>query len=288
MPQRRLEKPLSSVVKRVENYYEVLGIHPEAATREVKSAFRRRAKQQHPDLRASELSAGASARAADAAMRLVLEAYRILSDPEKRRAYDRSLRRKRAEEGGFDYHRFLKARSNDPESQAKLVVFDLLHNLEDEAIEIYERGKSMGVDFRLERYIARDEAMDIEFCIAEEYEKREKWLKAYLIYRRLIVMELEKPCFRYFFDVVILRFRSLVLMKLQKEVDDEDYVDRLEEAAAIGLPKRDVAQLLRKKAEVQLRLGDTREAWDSLRRAGELEPRLAGLSALRRRAGIQA
>jgi curved DNA-binding protein CbpA len=278
----------------VENYYDVLGIQPEAATREVKSAFRRQAKKHHPDTRASASGGasgglpvgGAGARAADAAMRLLLEAYRVLSDPEKRRLYDRTLRRKRAEEGGFDYHRFLKARTGDPESQAKLVLFDLLHGLEDEAMEIYEHAKAFS-DFRLERFLERGEAMDAEFCLAEEYEKREKWLRAYSIYKRLILMEMEKPCFRYFFEVVILRFRSLVLLKLQRALDDEDYVDRLEEAAGIGLPRRDAAQLIRKKAEVQLRLGDTEGALESLRRAGELEPRLAGLSSLRRRAGIQ-
>jgi curved DNA-binding protein CbpA len=275
----------------VENYYDVLGIQPEAATREVKSAFRRQAKKHHPDTRAASGSVsggakGAGARAADAAMRLLLEAYRVLSDPEKRRLYDRTLRRRRAEEGGFDYHRFLKARPGDPESQAKLVVYDLLHDLEDEAIETYERAKAFG-DFRLERFLERGEAMDAEFCLAEEYEKREKWLRAYSIYKRLILMEIEKPCFRYFFEVIILRFRSLVLLKLQRALEDEDYVDRLEEAAGIGLPRRDAAQLLRKKAEVQLRLGDTEGAVESLRRAGELEPRLAGLGALRRRAGIQ-
>jgi tetratricopeptide (TPR) repeat protein len=220
-------------------------------------------------------------------MRRLLESYRVLSDPEKRRAYDRSIRKKAAEEGGFDYRRFLKARSNDPESQAKLVVFDLLHGLEDEAIEIYERGKTLG-DFRLERYLERGEAMDAEFFIAEEYEKRERWLRAYSIYKRLIAMELEKPWFRYFFEVVALRFKNLVLLKLQRALDDEDYVDRLEEAACVGLPRKDAAQLLRKKGEVQLRLGETRAAIESLRRAGELEPRLAGLTALRRKAGIQA
>jgi curved DNA-binding protein CbpA len=271
----------------VENYYEVLGIPPEAGSRDVKSAFRRQAKKQHPDLRREDRSRAASARAADAAMRLILEAYRVLCDPEKRRAYDRSLRRRAAEEGGFDYRRFLKARPDDPESQAKLVVFDLLHGLEDEALEVYERAKTLG-DFRLERYLERGEAMDAEFCIAEEYEKRERWLKAYSLYKRIIAMELEKPWFRYFFEVVILRFRSLVLQKLQRVLDDEDYADRLEEAAGLGLPKRDVAQLLRKKGEVQLRMLDTQAAIESLRRAAELEPRLAGLSALRRRAGIQA
>jgi curved DNA-binding protein CbpA len=271
----------------VENYYETLGVQPEVSTREVKSAFRRQAKKHHPDLKGISGSQEAAARTADAAMRRLLEAYRILSDPEKRRVYDRSLRKRAAEEGGFDYRRFLKARSGDPESQAKLVIFDLLHELEDEAIEVYERGKTLG-DFRLERYLERGEAMDAEFFIAEEYEKRERWLKAYSIYKRLIAMELEKPWFRYFFEVVALRFRSLVLLKLQKVLDDEDYIDRLEEAAGVGLPRRDAAQLLRKKGEVQLRLGDVQAAIESLRRAGELEPRLAGLTALRRKAGIQA
>jgi len=271
----------------VENHYEALGIQPEAATREVKSAFRRQAKKHHPDTRGPDGSLEAGARTADAAMRRLLEAYRILSDPEKRRIYDRSLRKKAAEEGGFDYHRFLKARASDPESQAKLVIFALLHGLEDEAIEVYERGKTLG-DFRLERYLERGEAMDAEFFIAEVYEKRERWLKAYSIYKRLIAMEIERPWFRYFFEVVAIRFRSLVLLKLQKALDDEDYVDRLEEAACVGLPRRDAAQILRKKGEVQLRLGDTSAAIESLRRAGELEPRLAGLTALRRKAGIKA
>ncbi len=271
----------------MESHYEVLGVQPEAATREVKSAFRRMAKKHHPDTRSPAGSREAGERAADAAMRRLLEAYRILSDPEKRRIYDRSLRKKAAEEGGFDYRRFLKARPGDPESQAKLVVFDLLHGLEDEALEVYEKGKALA-DFRLERYLERGEAMDAEFFIAEEYEKRERWLKAYSIYKRLIAMEIEKPWFRYFFEVVALRFRNLVLLKLQKALDDEDYLDRLEEAAAVGLPKRDAAQVLRKKAEVQLRLGDVAGAQESLRRAGELEPRLAGLLALRRKAGLRA
>jgi curved DNA-binding protein CbpA len=269
----------------VENYYDILGIPAEAGTKDVKSAFRRLAKKHHPDTAAAEKRS--AMRASEAAMRLILEAYRILSDPEKRRIYDRGLRRRAAEEGGFDYRLFLKARASDPESQAKLVVFDLLHGLEDEAIEVYERARTFE-DFRLERYLERGEAMDAEFCIAEEYEKRERWVKAYTIYRRLIEMEAEKPCFRYFFEVVALKFRTLALLKLQKALDDEDYCDRLEEAAGLELPRRDRAQFLRKKGEVQLRSGDALGAAGSLRRAAELEPRLAGLSALRRRTGIQA
>lgn len=278
----------------MENYYQVLGVSPEAGGREVKSAFRKQAKKHHPDLSASRAAAAlegsrseSSPRADAAAMRLLLEAYRVLSVPETRRAYDRSLRRREAEEGGFDYRCFLKARPEDPESQAKLIVYDLLHGLEDEALEIFERCKSFG-DFRLERFFERGEAMDAEFCIAEEYEKRGRWLKAYALYKRLIVMEQEKPWFRYFFDVVALRFRTLLLIRLPKVLDDEDFIDRLEEAAALGISRRDSAQFLRKRAEVHLRRRETTRAAEALREAAELEPRLAGLTALRRRAGIQA
>lgn len=268
----------------MDGYYDILGVPPEASAKEVKSAFRRQAKKLHPDM-AGQARAEEGSRSRDAAMRRLLEAYRMLSDPERRRAYDRSLRRRAAEEGGFDYRKFLKARPDDPSSQAKLVVYDLLHGLEDEALEIYERSKSLG-DFRLERFLERGEAMDAEFCIAEEYEKRERWLKAYGLYKRLIVMEVERPWFRYFFDVVALRFRTLLLLKLPKILDEEDFIDRLEEAAELGLPRRDTAQFYRKKAEVHLRRRETALAVDSLRRAADLEPRLAGLAALRRRAGL--
>ncbi len=265
----------------MDGYYELLGVSPEASTKDVKSAFRRQAKKIHPDTAGSG-RAEEGMRSREAAMRRLLEAYRVLSDPEKRRAYDRSLRKKAAELGGFDYRVFLKGRSDDPESQAKLIVYDLLHGLEDEALEVYERSKSFA-DFRLERYLERGEAMDAEFCLAEEYEKRERWLKAYALYKRLIVMELERPWFRYFFDVVALRFRTLLLQKMPKYLDEEDYVDRLEEAAGLGLARRDTAQFFRKKAEVHLRRGEVAEAVASLCRATELEPKLAGLAALKKR-----
>lgn len=272
----------------MENYYEVLGVNPGADLKDVKSAFRRQAKKHHPDLAGAGKNAvheSTGTRASDAAMRLLLDAYRMLSDPARRRAYDRSLKRVAMEEGGFDYHRFLKERIHDPESQAKLVVYDLLHDLEDEALEMYEKAKAFG-DFRLERWLERGEAMDTEFCIAEEYEKRGKWLKSYTMYKKLIRMETEKPWFRYFFEVLALRFRTVVLMKLPGILDEEDYLDRLEEAAELELSARDTAQFLRKKAEVHLRRRENAEAIHCIYRVAELEPRLAGLATLRRRAGI--
>ncbi len=282
----------------MENYYDVLGVPPDSNQSTIKSAFRKKAKKYHPDM---EVSGRNSANSSDSgnlgrskegsrpvasmresAMRLILEAYRILSDAEKRRIYDRSLRRQKLEQGGFDYRSFLKARSSDPESQAKLIIFDLLHNLEDEAIAVYERSKAFG-DFRLERWIERGEAMDAEYCLAEEYEKRGRLLKAYGIYKRLIAMEREKPWFRYYFDVVALKFRTLLLQKMPGRIDEDDYLDRLEEAIELEVGLRDTAQFHRKKAEVHLRRKEWEKAGDALEKAANLMPKLPGLAAVKKR-----
>ncbi|HWR11592.1 MAG TPA: J domain-containing protein [Rectinemataceae bacterium] len=282
----------------MENYYDVLGIPPDSDQSAIKSAFRKKAKKYHPDMSASEMPSsgveaqgrtnygktakGSVASVRESAMRLILEAYRILSDGEKRRAYDRSLRRQKLEQGGFNYRAFLKARTHDPESQAKLIVYDLLHNFDDEALETYERSKSFG-DFRLERWLDRGDAMDAEYCLAEEYEKRGRLLKAYAIYKRLIAMEHERAWFRYYYDVVALKFRTLVLQKMPGRIDEDDYLDRLEESIALEVGTRDSAQFLRKKAEVHLRRKEWEEAQEALERAALLVPRLPGLNAVRRR-----
>ncbi len=282
----------------MENYYDVLGVPPDSNQSTIKSAFRKKAKKYHPDMEVSGRDAANSsdsgylgrskegsrpvASMRESAMRLILEAYRILSDAEKRRVYDRSLRRQKLEQGGFDYRSFLKARSSDPESQAKLIIFDLLHNLEDEAIAVYERSKAFG-DFRLERWIERGEAMDAEYCLAEEYEKRGRLLKAYGIYKRLIAMEREKPWFRYYFDVVALKFRTLLLQKMPGRIDEDDYLDRLEEAIELEVGLRDTAQFHRKKAEVHLRRKEWEKAGDALEKAANLMPKLPGLAAVKKR-----
>lgn len=276
----------------VENYYDVLGVPQDAGPGEIKSAFRRQAKKHHPDLGSAAAPAPTPAAAAtpmrgirtvgESAMRLILEAYRILSDAEKRRVYDRMLRKRALQRSGFDYRQFLKERSLDPESQAKLIVYDLLHNLEDEAIEVFERSKSLG-DFRLERWLDRGDAMDAEYCLAEEYEKRGRYLKAYAIYKRLITLEHEKPWFRYYYDVLAMRFRAIVLQKLPGHIDEDDYLDRLEEAIQLQVGTRDSAQFHRKRAEIFLRRRDSAAAHAEMEAAARLVPRLPGLAALRRR-----
>ena len=76
--------------------YETLGLRPDAATEEVKRAYRRKAREHHPD-------AGGDAEV----FKEVTRAYEVLSDPERRARYDRfgddgSSRSSQGGQGGGD------------------------------------------------------------------------------------------------------------------------------------------------------------------------------------------
>jgi len=76
---------VADTVKR--DYYEVLGVSRTAGDQEIKSAYRKIALQYHPD-RTSHLADG-ERKEAEEKFKEASEAYSVLSDAEKRAAYDR-------------------------------------------------------------------------------------------------------------------------------------------------------------------------------------------------------
>lgn len=88
------------------NYYDVLGVSKNATQDEIKKAYRRLARQYHPDVNKDDPQA-------EARFKAVNEAHEVLSDPEKRAQYDRfGSQWKQAQNSGFDWGNW-RARGGD-------------------------------------------------------------------------------------------------------------------------------------------------------------------------------
>ena len=68
-------------------HYDVLGVAPSADVAEIREAYRRLAREHHPD---RAVSSGRPD--SDASMPAINEAYRVLNDPARRAVYDATLR----------------------------------------------------------------------------------------------------------------------------------------------------------------------------------------------------
>jgi molecular chaperone DnaJ len=65
------------------DYYDVLGVAPDAGADEIKQAYRQLARRYHPDISGDDRAGS---------FREVARAYEILRNPERRRSYDATLR----------------------------------------------------------------------------------------------------------------------------------------------------------------------------------------------------
>lgn len=67
-----------------QDYYQILGLNRNATEKEIRQSYRKLARDYHPDLQPKEKQ-----KEAEEKFKLINEAYEVLSDPEKRKKYDR-------------------------------------------------------------------------------------------------------------------------------------------------------------------------------------------------------
>ena len=223
------------------NHYELLGIEPDASSIEIKKAFREKAKQFHPDIAGSNHAQ---------AMRKIIGAYEILSNPERRFEYDKAYSRF-VKKSGFNYRTWL-TEQDDPECQAKLIFFELLHLEEERAIAVWR--KNGGLDFPLEKYMEREDWMDCQFILAEELDKRGFSFEAFKLLSIVLGEERRRPYFKLFTVEIENYLKTLVRQKLKSQVDEETWIDCMEIMMGLGFPARDENHFKRSISDAWLKI----------------------------------
>jgi curved DNA-binding protein len=94
------------------DYYNILGVAKNADEKEIKRAFRRLARQHHPDVNPNDAQA-------EERFKEINEAHEVLSDPEKRKKYDQlgadwqRWQQMGGRPGGFDWNRWTSGQAGD-------------------------------------------------------------------------------------------------------------------------------------------------------------------------------
>jgi len=262
------------------NYYEILDVGADATQEEIRSSFRRKVMEHHPDRNPHAKDQ------CEAEVRVVTEAYRVLSHPERRLAHDRRL----APGGAVEADAFgdrLRSRTRDPGAQSRLVLHELLEGNGPLAVEIYESLQRDYVYFDLLPYLSLKDYLDCKFLLAEEYERQGNLKVALEMYKEVYKEELELPRLCFFFDEVKIRLRNLYCRDLVRGAPPEAalgyYCEALDE---LELSKADKALIFKRMADCYYRLGDLANARATLREAFRHQPNLKGSQRICKKLGI--
>lgn len=152
------------------DYYDVLGVSRNATQDEIKAAYRRLAKEYHPDRNPNNRAE------AEEKFKQLSEAYEVLADPEKRRIYDMYGHEGVAGQfgpGGFDFRRHFTHREDLEDIFGDILsgfggsgtIFDLLFGgPEARRTERRSRGRNVIVRMRLSlEEIARGVTKEVSF-----------------------------------------------------------------------------------------------------------------------------
>ncbi|RKX85429.1 MAG: hypothetical protein DRP70_11705 [Spirochaetes bacterium] len=258
-----------SVETGLKDYYTILGLKPESGRTEIRRAYRGKAKEVHPDLSGDEGTARFLA---------LKEAYEVLSSKTTREAYDQTWRasRKRGTVTDWDYRDLLSGKKDDPESLARLICYDLLHDLDAEAVELYDEAQTGGF-FSLRRYLDREDFMDYAFMLAEAYLEQEALVKAYRLFRGIAELEEEDPYFKHFYVEVLDRMAAIVRHSLPNDQDNRLRMAFLSDLVKLSYHPREEARLRKLLSELLAAEGRDEDAAREIFRAYDLAPKLPGL-----------
>lgn len=267
----------------MQDFYEILNVSRTACGDAIKRSFRRMAKKYHPDRNSHRTEW------AEQKTRLLIEAYRILSDARKRLEYDVELQRDPEAARKRFWTRWEKARREDPSpgGKMKLALHYLLTDRGAEAVALYEELRSRNGRLDLRRLMSDRDYLDCLFLLAEEFERTENAQAAAEQYSEMYRALRKKPARAYLHMEVRGRLYKLLTRTLPREEGEKGSIPYYRQALGLNLSRAEQAFVHKKMAECRLARGERDEALACLRRAFELKPGLKGIKKICEKLGIR-
>lgn len=247
------------------NYYEVLNVDEGAYTEEIKRSFRKLVKQYHPDRNGNKPWA-------ESKVKLVIQAYKMLSDQSRRNHYDKMLNVMRRHNGSTP-NRW----QNTTNFQARAILLDLLDHKGRQALENYDRLKKDIHGFHLLSYFSFKDFIDCTFLLAEECERQKRYLEALEFYEEAYLRLEQATKRQYLFSEIKERIQRIYCRHLARRVDPKKAILYYEKVLELKLDKGERAHVHKKMAECYLKLGDYYSAATYLNIALSLKPNLRGV-----------
>ncbi len=257
------------------NYYQVLQVQEGSDRAEIRNSFRKLAKKYHPDkTRTNGISS-------EDKIKLLIKAYKTLTDSEKRIHYDTQLQNNNAR--GFYYKEKVERESykQDLKSQAKAVLNDLLNKNGHQAIRNYERLKEENKEFELLAFLNLKDYLDCKFLLAEEYEKQGHYELAFKLYEYVYQEEDGNPARKHLLEEIKERIIRLSCKKLIKLAQPGAALAYLTRALNLKLNKNEEAFVYKKIADSYVASGEWDSALEKFNRALSLCPNLKGAQTLK-------
>lgn len=264
-------------ISAVVNYYDILEVHQEVSTEEIKRSFRTLIKKYHPDIH------GSNKLWAESKTRVIIQAYKTLSDSSTRKQYDSLYSRNLYNSRTYSHRKKGNTQAEDESlrTQARLVFDDLLNGYVQNAINNYERLSKEHPHTEFLLHLKHRDYIDCKFLLAEAYEKLGQYEVAIEFYefiyergngtlhRSHLVTEIKE------------RIRNIYCRKLTRTASPEKALVYYEKVLKLKLNKNENAFIYKKMATCYLKLKDYENALVSLQTALSLKPNIQGLNKIR-------
>ena len=243
------------------DYYRILGVPPNATAEEIRRSFRRLVLLLHPDKNPDR------SERSERRIRELIEAYEVIGDREKRRAFDvefgrrKSDSRQRAsgragkgESGKVPEETLFFFRKSDPNAYALRVLYFLVNGRGPEAVPLLTQlEERWGAGF-LRQELERGDYLDCLFLLGEYHLGRREYVAAFRRIRAFWLHDRNSRFPRHYLDAVVTHLKDLYLRRLPQSMAPSEAIEALREAADLDLSARERVRLERVLGELRAKL----------------------------------